>query len=187
MNATTIGKIVAGVLVLVAVVVLFVTWRGRETPPVTAPGASASSDATATAIPPTESSAAPDASQVAAADVLKSRFLAFEQAYRILDPLERKEALRPYVTPGYLETLFPPGQSESAYLKSLREGVTSSLDLENAIVSAENIDATTMEVFTQIPQSTVSSEGSDVKLVSHMTVWLLDKSGEWFAGSETVN
>lgn len=188
MTTTTLRKVFIWVVVVVLAVLLVASLVGRESRQAAAgnPQPVPSPSLTTTDTP----SMAPAASASPKAhgndSSLNDRILAFEQAYRQLDPSVRREALQPFTTDKFLQELLPSDSQESAYMKSLREGVTSTLDLDTAIVNAEELDDNTLEVFTQITKTTTSDGESQTMALTHVTFWVQDKTGTWRVDAESI-
>lgn len=189
MTTATLRKVVLWIVVVVLAVFLVVSWVGRQSRP------AAAGDPQTTSSPTTQTTPSPTATPTATAispspsqeSLTTERILGFEQAYRQLDPDLRREELRPYVTDKYLQELLPSSYQESEYLKSLREGVSSTLDLKTAMVNIEDLDETALEVFTRITKTTTSDGVSQTMAVTHVTFWIQDGSGSWRVDAESIN
>lgn len=190
MKAATLGRAVAAVVVVALIVIGIITvWPSSNAGPAVVtpdPSSSASITGTPTATTP---STQPASSAPTERTDLEKRVLAFEEAYRLFDPEVRKKQLKPYVTDEFFDSLFPEDESESDYLRSLREGKSQSLDLDTALVSIEhfNHDEDLLEVFTQITQTVRDGESVTSRTVNHTSYWVQTQSGVWKAQSDSIN
>lgn len=109
------------------------------------------------------------------------RVLAFEQAYYLLDPVARRDALAPFVDPSYLAGT---SSIEDTALADRREGLTVEFS-DEAIVTAEDIDATTREVNSLVRYDIIRDGTETVNTVTreHTTFWIL-VNDEWIVHSD---